>query len=142
MAQGFVLTTGIAEMLDSASDEGQDFILADLQVVGLNDQAVGEWGQHLRPRRLVVTRLTVFEEATLARARFDDALAFQLKVGFGDGIAIDAKFLGEGPDTGQRLAGLEGAGGGGGFDLIHDLRVHRLAEIELDLDPHRLRLVS
>jgi len=44
------------------------------------------------------------EKAALAGQGFDDALAFQLGVGLGNGVAVDAEFLGQRPDGGQGLA--------------------------------------
>ncbi len=54
---------------------------------------------------------------------FDEAIAGELVVGFGDGVGVDEELVGEGADGGEELAGLDGAGGDGGADLGDDLGV-------------------
>ncbi len=77
-----------------------------------------------------------FKEAAAAGLCFDDAETFELGVGFGDGVAIDAKFLRKRSNGRQRFAGSKSTGSGGGFDLIHYLEVDGFAGFEVDLKEH------
>src|SRR5262245_57561336 len=76
------------------------------------------------------------DETALAGDGLDDALALELGVGLGDGIAIDAQLFGERPDRRQRVARLHRARRRGRFDLVDDLEIHGNAGFEIQGQTH------
>jgi hypothetical protein len=86
-----------------------------LEVVRLYHRVVQRF-RHPRPAHfLAVWRSPGTDEAALPRQRLDHALAFELRVGLGHRVAIDAQLLGQRPNRGQRITGSNRAGGDGGF---------------------------
>ena len=73
---------------------------AHLQVMRLDDSVVHRLRQQFDPDFLLVRGAVRADEAAFAGERLDDALALQFRLGFGDGVAVDAQFLGEWPDGG------------------------------------------
>jgi len=82
------------------------------------------------------------EETAFARQGFDEALGFKLGVGSGDGVAVDAQFLGERAEGGERIAGAQAPGSGGVADLVGQLQIDRLARLEINLKDHNVSTVT
>lgn len=80
--------------------------------------------------------LVFLEKAAFAGDGFDDSQALQLGVSLGNGVAIDAQFLGQRADGGERVARAQGPGGGGITDLINQLEVNRFAGLKIDVKHH------
>ena len=120
------------ERVESVLRELKEFLPADLQVVRVHDHVIERLGEELAadvfPEGRVALRA---DEAPLAGKGLDDALAFELGVGLGHRVAIDAQFLGQRADAGERLAGLDGARGGRHLHLVHELLVDRFPGLEL-----------
>ena len=136
------MESGVFEVVEALAEELLDFFGGNLEVMRLDDDGVDLGQEHLGAGGLVEPGAAVAQEATPAGLGLDDALAFEFEVGLGDGVAVDPELLGEGPYAGERFPGAQGAGGGGGFDLVHDLYIDRLPAIELDLDLHACLLLS
>src|SRR5665213_1377680 len=124
------------EAVEAFVDEGEKLLPVHLQVVGGHDRFVNFLAQNFLAGGLGEGRIAAFEETTTTRNRLDDALVFQLGVSFGDGIAIEAKLLRQGPNRRQRLAGAQPARGGGVTNLVHQLEIDRLARLEINLQKH------
>ena len=124
------------EVVEAVSDEREEVLAADLQVVRGDDGLVDLRGEQVVTGGFLEQRVAVFEEAAFARKRLDDALRFEFGVGLGDGVAVDAELLGERADAGERLAGPQRAGRGGGPDLVRDLEIDREAGLEVELKEH------
>ncbi len=76
------------------------------------------------------------QEESLSGNRFNDALSFELRVGLGDGITVDAKFLSEGAEGGKGVPLPETARSSGVADLIGQLKVNWLSGLKIDLEDH------
>ena len=87
------------------SSASREIPLAHLEVVGLNDSFIDLLGEELVADFLPERRVALPDEAAFAGDGFDDALAFELRVGFGHGVAVDTQFFGERTDGRQRLTG-------------------------------------
>ena len=70
--------------------------------MGLHDRLIDFVGQRARRRLPFCRRVVCSEEAALAGDGLDHALALELRIGLGDGVAVDTEFLG------QRTDGREG----------------------------------
>lgn len=81
-------------------------------------------------------RIVFGEEAAFALDGLDDALVFELRVGFGDRVTIDPQLLSQGANGRQRLARLERAGSGGVTDLVGQLEINRRAGLKINLEEH------
>ena len=114
--------------------EAKEIFAGDLEVMGLDDGGVDFIGDEFEANLFFKGAVVVGQEGALAGEGFDDALGFEFVVGFGDGIAVDAEFFGEGTDGGEGFAGAKGAGSGGGLDLVHDLEVNRFAGFKIELE--------
>ena len=88
------------EVVEAVSDEREEVLAADLQVVRGDDGLVDLRGEQVVTGGFLEQRVAVFEEAAFARKRLDDALRFEFGVGLGDGVAVDAELLGERADAG------------------------------------------
>ena len=97
------------EVVEAVSDEREEVLAADLQVVRGDDGLVDLRGEQVVTGGFLEQRVAVFEEAAFARKRLDDALRFEFGVGLGDGVAVDAELLGERADAGERPAGPQRA---------------------------------
>ena len=95
----------VLERVKAFLGEPEELGLADLQVVGLDDGVVDFLGEELETDVLPEGRVVARGRSSPCRHRLDHALAFELGVGLGDGVAVDAQLLGERPDARQRLAG-------------------------------------
>ena len=96
----------VVEHIQSFMDQFEEFIAGHLQMVRLHDGLVDVLDQQLAPDFLAQCRLIFFQETTPPRQRLNHAQAFELRIGFGDGVAIDAQFLRQRTDGGERLTGL------------------------------------
>ena len=101
-----------------------------------------EWTDEQVAQAFEVSRYTVLR----VRERFvehglDDALTLELSVGLGDGIAVDAQFLGQRTEGRQGIAGAQPARGGREPDLIGQLEVDRFPGLEIDLKDHNCSTV-
>ena len=123
--------------LDPLADEREERCVINLEVMCHDHSLVDFLHQQLLPDLLGERRAVLFEEAAFAGEGLDDALALEFGVCFGDGIAIDAQFLRQRPDGRERLARTERPGRGGVADLIHQLKINRLAGLEIDLKHHK-----
>ena len=133
----------VVEHIQSFVDQFQEFIAGHLQMVRLHNGLVDVLDQQLAPGVLAQSRMIFFQEAAPPRQRLNHAQAFELRIGLGDGVAIDAQLLRQRTDGGKRLARLERPGSGGGFDLIHNLEVDGHAGLEIDLENHiRLSVIG
>ena len=113
----------------------------DLQVMRGHNDAVNLLREQIIPGRFGERGTDLLQETALALDVFDDALVFQLCIGFGHGVSVHPQFLGQRPDARQGLAGPEAAAGGGVPDLLHELEIHRRAGLEINLQEHT-RLLS
>src|SRR5258708_712522 len=105
-------------------------------MVSLNNGLVDFDDQKLAANVFAQGGMIFFEETAASGKSFDDAEAFQFGIGFGDGVAVDAKLFRQRTDGGERFAGAEGAGSSGGLDLLDQLQVDREAGLEIDLQQH------
>ena len=96
----------VVEHIQSFMDQFQELIAGHLQMVRLHNGLVDLLDQQLAPDFLAQRRLIFFQETTPPRQRLDHAQAFQLGIGLGDRVAVDAQFLGQRTDGWKRLAGL------------------------------------
>jgi len=64
-------------------------------VVRLHDGGVDVVGDEFEADLFFERAVVVREETAFAGQGFDDALGFEFELGFGDGVAVDAEFLGE-----------------------------------------------
>ena len=127
----------VLERVESVLGELKELVPADLQVMRVHDDVVERLGEQLAAHVLPERRVAlVADEAALAGDGLDDALALELGVGLGDGVAVDAQLLGQRPDAGKRLARLHRAGRGGDLHLVHELQVDGLAGLEVELESH------
>jgi hypothetical protein len=99
----------VFERVESLFGNAKKVDLADLEVVGLDHGAVERFGEQLPADFFLERRVIRANEAALPGDGFDDPLAFELRVRHGDGVAIDAKLLGERADARERLPGVHGA---------------------------------
>ncbi len=123
-------------MVKPLLDRFEELVAGNLKVMGLHDGVIDRADEDFLADFFFEGRIVFFEEATFARKRFDDALAFEFGIGFGDGVAIDAELFREGADGGEGFAGLEGAGSGGVADLIGDLEVNGFTGFKINLQDH------
>src|ERR1022692_2270063 len=68
-------------------------------------------------RRLAI----LLEKIALARPHLDRFQAFQFRIRFGDGVAVEAEFSGQSADGWEGLAGAQRPRCGGGLDLDRSL---------------------
>src|SRR5262245_8165968 len=101
-----------------------------------DDRFIDLGAQQPLPRLLVERGIVLFQEITFAGNGFDDALVFEFGVGFGDGIAVDAQFFGEGSQGRERFAGAQATGSGGVAHLVSELEVDWFAGVKIDLKDH------
>ena len=66
--------------------------------MGLNDGLIDLFGQELEADFFPVRRVVGPDEAPFPGDGLDDALAFELRVRLGDGVAVDAQLFGERTD--------------------------------------------
>ena len=100
-----------SQRVESFVGELEEFRLADLQVVRVDDDVVDHLGEQLAADVLAEGRgVLLADEAALAGDGLDDALVLELGVGLGDGVAVDAQVFGQRADAGQRLARSQRAG--------------------------------
>jgi len=138
-----VLPAGFAlEEIKPFPDQRQELFAVHLQVMRHDHGFVNFRRQQFLADLFVERGIAFLQETALARNRLDDALAFQFGVGLGDGVAIDAQFLGQRADGRQRFAGTQRAGGRRVADLVHQLQVNRLAGLEINLKYHGRLLLS
>src|SRR6266705_5326465 len=102
----------------------------------LHNRLVDFLDQQLAPDFLFQWRVVRLEEAAFAGNALNDTLALQFAVRFGDRVAVDAQLLRERPNGRQRLTRVERARSRGGFDLVHDLKIDRLAGTKVYLQQH------
>src|SRR6266516_1878306 len=115
---------------------------SDLQVMGLDHSRVDFVGHEPETNLFLEWRIVRAHKTAFARHGFDHALAFKFRISFGNRVAVDAKLFGQRPDGRQRLARLKGTGAGRGFDLVHHLKIDRLARLEIELKQHGASSVS
>ena len=113
----------------------QDFG-ADLHLVGGDDGFVNSGHQQLVADLFGQRAFVLLQKAALAGGGFDDAQAFQLGVSFGDGVAVDAQFLGQRTDGREGVPRPQGAGSGGITDLINQLEINRFAGLKINVKHH------
>src|ERR1043166_2253730 len=82
----FVLLGLALKKVQAFTDQFEELAVANLQVMGLNDGGVDFCGQHFEADIFLEWGMVVGDEAPFTGPGFDDALAFQLSVGFGDGV--------------------------------------------------------
>jgi hypothetical protein len=73
---------------------------------------------------------------TFSGTDLNHSLAFQLVVGFGNGIPVHSKLFCEGTNRGKGLADPESAGSGRGFYLVNNLEVNRLPGTVVEVEEH------
>jgi hypothetical protein len=117
----------LLESIESILGEPQKVCPCDLQVMRLNDGVIDVVGKQFEPNVFLEGGTGVANEAPLPGNRFDDVLALELRVRFGDGVAIDAQVFGNEPDRRQRISCFESAGSQSGFGLIDELEVDGLS---------------
>ncbi len=128
--------------VESVLRELKKFFPADAQVVRVHDDVSRDSARSLRRTSLRNGELPwSLMKQPLAGDGLDDALVFELGVGLGDGVAIDAEVLGERPDAGKGFARLHRAGGGGDLHLVDQLLVDGLAGLEVELKSHRVTVI-
>ena len=93
------------EVIEPLSDRRQKPFAIHLQVMRHDHGLI-----NLREQQLVFDlpgerRTVLLQKTAFAGDGLDDALAFQFGVSLGDGVAVDAQFLGERADGRQRVAG-------------------------------------
>ena len=115
------------EGIEPILGEPQKVCPGDLQVMRLNDGMIDVVGKQFESNVLLEGGTGISNEAPLAGNRFDDVLALELGVRFGNGVAVDPQVLREEPDRRQRISCLESAGSQSGFGLIDELEVDRLS---------------
>src|SRR5581483_603839 len=124
----------------SLAGQFQEGIAIDLELMGGDEGLVDGFDQEFAAGVFGQEGVVFLEKAAAAGGGFDDAEAFELGVGLGEGVAVDMEFLGQLADGGERFAWLEGAGGGGIADLIDNLEVNRHAGLEIELEEQRCHL--
>ena len=129
------------EIIEPLLDHLQKSFPTDLQVMGGDHGLIDFLQQQFFADNFREGRVVLFQKTAFAGNGFDDALAFEFRVGFGDGIAIDAQFLGQRADGRQRFAGAQFSRGRGVADLVGQLEVNRFARLEINLK-HHSRLLS
>ena len=93
------------ERVESVLRELKELGLADLKVMRVDDHVIEGLSEELAAHFFLEGGVALrADEATLAGHGLDDALAFELGVGLGDRVAIDAQLLGKRPDAGERVA--------------------------------------
>ena len=117
----------LLEGIEPILGEPQKVCPCDLQVMRLDDGVIDVVGKQFESNVLLEGGTGVSNEAPLAGNRFDDVLALEFGVRFGDGVAIDSQVLGKEPDRRQRVSCLESAGSQSGFGLIDELEVDGLS---------------
>jgi hypothetical protein len=132
---GFFLHLAL-EVVEPFPDEGEKGVAFHGEVVRGDDGFVNFLDQNFLACGLGERRVGFLEKAALAGNGLDDALAFEFGIGLGDGVAVDAQFLGERADGGQRFAGAQPAGGRRVTDLVHQLQIDRLAGFKIELQEH------
>ena len=126
------------EKLYSLLDQAQKNLGADLHLVRGDHRFVYSGHQQLVADFFGQRAFIGLEKAALSGDGFDDAQAFQLGVSFGDGVAIDAQFLGQRTNGGKRVARAQAAGSSGIADLIHQLEINRFAGLKINAKHHCL----
>ena len=130
------------EVVEPFLDQGQEFFAVHLQVMRHDHGLVNFRRQQFLADLFVERRIAFLQEAALAGNRLDDALPLQFGIGLGDGVAIDAQFLGQRADGRQRFAGTQRARSRRLTDLVHQLQINRLAGLEINLKNHGRLLLS
>ena len=74
-------------------DQGQKVLLLHAQVVRLHNRGINLLGHHLQPDLLPEGRIVLFQKAAPSGDGLNDPLPFELGVGLGDGIPVDAQLL-------------------------------------------------
>ena len=72
-----------------------------------------------------------------AVAQFEKPLMLEFGVGLGDGVVADDELFGQGADAGHLVAVLQNAGFDGVTDLLHELKVERLAGGCVESEDHK-----
>jgi hypothetical protein len=114
----------------------QQFWAREAKLAGFDGELGGE--------RFEAAQLFGFEQAgaltaDVASAAGDgaeDAVAFEILVGAGDGVGVDAEFGGQFADRGEGVVELESPGGNGVFDLGLDLEIDGSSGASLYSDKH------
>src|SRR5262245_55105151 len=114
----------------------QEIAAREQQVMCLDHRFVDGFRQRLPAGVLLHGGLHGTDEAALAGVCLDDTLGLELRVGLGDGVAVDAQLFGERPDRRQALAGAHRTGGRRGLYLVSELQVNRFARLEVDRESH------
>src|SRR5439155_24184406 len=102
---GFVVL--LLEIVEPFADEFDKLFLADLEMVRLDDGSVDFVRQHLFSDFLFERRIVFGKKAPFAGRGFDDALAFQFSIRFGDSVAVQAQLLGQRTNGRKSVAGTE-----------------------------------
>ncbi len=130
------------EELESFVDQSEKFLGVDLHLVGGNHGVVYPGHEKLFARLLGQRVFIVLEKAPFPGDGFDDAQPLQLGIGFGDGIAIHAQFLGQRSNGRERIAMSQSPGSGGITDLIDQLEINRFAGFKIDAKDHALTVIG
>ena len=137
---GFRLGGGFlaVEKEDSFLKQAPQNLRADLHLVR-RDHCFVDSGHQQLVADLFGQRAVIFlEKAAFASDGFDHAQALQLGVSLGDGVAIDAQFLGQRPNGRERVSRTQSPGSGGITNLIDQLEINWFAGLKIDVKHHCL----
>ena len=130
------------EVIEPFLDQRQEPFAVHLQVMRHDHGLINFREQQLLADLFGERRIVFLQKTAFAGNGLDDALAFQFGVGLGDGVAVDAQFLGQRADGRQRFAGPQRARSRRVADLVHQLQIDRLAGLEINLKNHGVLLLS
>ncbi len=86
------------EVIEPFLDQRQKFIAIHLQVMSHDDRFINFREQQFLADRFGERRIIFLQKSAFAGDGLNDALAFQFRVSLGNGVAVDAQFLGERTD--------------------------------------------
>lgn len=130
------------EEAGSLLNQAEKILRADLHLVRCDNSFIYSGHQQFVPGFFAQRAFIGLEKAPLSSDGFDDAQALQLGISLGDGIAIDAQFLGQRSNGRERVAMPQSAGRGGITDLIDQLEINRFARLEIDTKDHALTVIE
>ena len=122
--------------LDSFLQQAAQNFRADLHLMRRNHGFVDSGHQQFVADLFGQRAVIFLEKASFAGDGFNHAQALQLGVGLGDGVAVDAQFLGQRTNGRERVSRPQSPGSGGITDLIDQLEINRFAGFKIELKHH------
>ena len=129
---------GFSECVEGLFEEAEGFLAGEAQLAGFDGELRSEGPEAADFFRAQEAGRMLVDVASASGDGAEDAIAFEILEGAGDGVGVDAQLGGEFADRGEGVVVTEGSSGNGVADLGFDLEVDGDAGSGMDTEEHNL----